>query len=381
MLAYGIISPHPPIIIPEIAGGDIKKVAQTVDALDTASRSLAEARPEAIIIISPHEEHGFDVPLFYVHKYLSKTVPIEKILVTQASYEYYYQYGKSFAGNLSQDKKRYAVIASGDLSHVLKTDGPYGYHPSGPKLDELIVQAVQTRDAKALLALDPALMDEGAECGLRSILFLLGVFEEAGGETEVLSYEGPFGVGYLVATLNPISGDQNLRSNVPLLARNAVRHYLNSGQIQTATLPIPKNLPEKAGVFVSLHEKDGTLRGCIGTTQPTRASLQEEIAANAVLAATQDPRFQEVSSAELDNLTISVDVLSPIVPETDLAKLDPKRYGIVVSTKDGRSGVLLPDLEGVDTVQEQIKICREKAGIDQTETVTIAKFQVERFAD
>lgn len=200
MLTFGVISPHPPIIIPEIGGKEIEKVQRTTSALKLAAKTMAASKPERIVIISPHREHGYQVPLYYLGKDLAPNIEVERILVTDSSYEHYFELGKRYGKEIEKSGKRTAVIASGDLSHVLKADGPYGFHPAGPKLDEIIVKAVSDRDAAGLLKIDQELLRNGAECGLRSILFLFGVFEGKNYSTEVLSYEGPFGVGYMVAT-------------------------------------------------------------------------------------------------------------------------------------------------------------------------------------
>lgn len=200
MLTFGVISPHPPIIIPEIGGKEIEKVQSTISALKLAAKKMAAAKPERIVIISPHREHGYQVPLYYLGKDLAPNIEMERILVTGSSYEHYFDLGKRYGEEIGKSGKRTAVIASGDLSHVLKADGPYGFHPAGPKLDQIIVKAVSDRDAASLLKIDQELLRNGAECGLRSILFLFGVFEGKNYSTEVLSYEGPFGVGYMVAT-------------------------------------------------------------------------------------------------------------------------------------------------------------------------------------
>ncbi len=200
MLVFGVISPHPPIIIPEIGGAETEKATKTISALETAAKRLTDAKPDKLIIISPHKDHGYAVPLYYLARHLPLSTKLEQIRIIDPSYEYYFNLGKEYGTEIDQSDLRTAVIASADLSHVLKDDGPYGYNPAGPKLDETIVNAVREKDAQRLLDLDHALLEDGAECGLRSILFLLGVFVGKEYTTEVLSYEGPFGVGYMVAT-------------------------------------------------------------------------------------------------------------------------------------------------------------------------------------
>ncbi len=200
MLVFGVISPHPPIIIPEIGGAETEKATKTISALETAAKRLTDAKPDKLIIISPHRDHGYAVPLYYLARNLPLSTKLEQIRVIDPSYEYYFNLGKEYGAEIDRSDLRVAVIASADLSHVLKDDGPYGYNPAGPKLDEAIVNAVSEKNTQRLLELDSALLEDGAECGLRSILFLLGVFGDKDYSTEVLSYEGPFGVGYMVAT-------------------------------------------------------------------------------------------------------------------------------------------------------------------------------------
>ena len=137
-------------------------------------------------------------------------------------------------------------------------------------------------------------------------------------------------------------------------------------------------MKERAGVFVSI-KKFGELRGCIGTFEPTRTNVAEEVIANAISSATRDPRFPPVNTAELPYLSYSVDVLTKPEPVKDLSQLDPKRYGVIVES-GWRRGLLLPDLEGVNTVEEQISICRQKAGILPHEPIKLYRFEVRRYS-
>jgi len=162
------------------------------------------------------------------------------------------------------------------------------------------------------------------------------------------------------------------------LARKSLTSFIKTGR----RISVPEGLPEdmtgrRAGVFVSLH-KDGALRGCIGTLAPTMSSVAEEIIENAISAATRDPRFPEVREDEIEGLEISVDVLGPMEPVKSKKDLDPVRYGVVV-TKGFKRGLLLPDLDGVDTVDYQISIAKQKAGIDPLDTdVELERFEVVR---
>lgn len=160
------------------------------------------------------------------------------------------------------------------------------------------------------------------------------------------------------------------------LAKDTVESY-----VQKKELPQPKELTpemgEQAGVFVCI-KKHGRLRGCIGTFEPTKSNVAQETMANAISSATRDPRFSPVAAAELSDLTYSVDVLTKPVPVKSKDELDPRKYGVIVES-GGRRGLLLPDLEGVDTVEQQIDICRQKAGIYSDDPVKLYKFEVKRY--
>jgi len=162
------------------------------------------------------------------------------------------------------------------------------------------------------------------------------------------------------------------------LAFDTIKGYLNSKELPDTKKIAPELLNKKAGCFVSLHTKnDNALRGCIGTILPTCKNLASEIMSNA-MAACQDPRFEPVSKNECDNLNISVDVLSKPEAIASEKMLDPKKYGVIVKSSDGRIGLLLPDLEGIDSVEKQIDIARQKAGILPDEKIYLYRFTVER---
>ncbi len=161
------------------------------------------------------------------------------------------------------------------------------------------------------------------------------------------------------------------------LAREVLEHYLREGRLPEIPPSLPPEYSARAGVFVSL-KKDGQLRGCIGTVEPVRDNLAEEIAANAVGAAVRDPRFQPVSRAELEELSISVDILGPIEPVKSEEELDPRLYGVLVRS-GSRSGLLLPLLDGVNTVKEQVGIARRKAGIPPGVPAKLYRFKVTRY--
>ena len=160
------------------------------------------------------------------------------------------------------------------------------------------------------------------------------------------------------------------------LAKAAVESYINNGNVVVPEELIDE-MKERAGVFVSI-KKQGGLRGCIGTFEPTKISVAEEIVANAISSAIHDPRFPPVKPFELAELEYSVDILTHPELVDSAEQLDPKKYGIIVEC-GYRRGLLLPDLEGVNSVDEQINICRVKAGISADEPIKLYRFQIRRY--
>jgi len=225
-IIFAAISPHPPIILPSVGSPkDRAKVKNTIEALEKLGRELKEKNLDSIIISSPHPDWGFEVPLHFLlnSKFKSQksksqfkiqnyqnpaniTVDessdakiIYPVLTTFDSPQQHFEWGKKFYLKIGNWKLEIALIASGDLSHCLRADGPYGFHPQGPKFDAELIESLKKKDIKKILGLDE-MFPEAAECGLRSFCFLLGILETAklNWQPEILSYEGPFGVGYLV---------------------------------------------------------------------------------------------------------------------------------------------------------------------------------------
>lgn len=169
-----------------------------------------------------------------------------------------------------------------------------------------------------------------------------------------------------------MSALEELSRELPALARRAIALYLESGHwLEARRAGAPA-----AGVFVTLRNADGSLRGCIGSIAPAEPDVFAETARSAVLAATRDPRFPPVRPEELASLSIEVSVLAPDEPVEGLGDLDPKRYGVIVRDRLGRRGLLLPDIEGVDDPSTQVAIARQKAGISANEPVLLSRFRV-----
>ncbi|NWF98530.1 MAG: AmmeMemoRadiSam system protein A [Nitrospirae bacterium] len=164
---------------------------------------------------------------------------------------------------------------------------------------------------------------------------------------------------------------------VVILAKKSIEEYIKTGKIIDPPEDTPHEMKGQAGVFVSLKKK-GQLRGCIGTFMPAYESVAKEIIMNAIAAATRDPRFPPVRESEINEITYSVDILSAPEKVNHLNELDPKKYGIIVISGI-KKGLLLPDLEGVNTIEEQINIAKMKAGINHNESVDIYRFEVRRY--
>lgn len=339
-------------------------------------------------------DHGSMVPLYFINKY-HKEYKLVHITYAPLSDVELYKFGIVIKKAAEELKDKIVLIASGDLSHRLREDGPYNYSPYGKKFDTEFILNLEKGAVKDVFSIDRETIHNAGECGRRSAAILLGALEGSKFIGELLSYEGTFGVGYGVVRFNIVSEDspklhelEEIRNNdyekrtqnsdpYVRLARESLTTYL---EIEESIKELPAYVTEemknsKSGVFVSL-KKNGELRGCIGTIFPVTSSVAEEIIRNAIEAGLDDPRFYEVQKEELLDICFSVDVLTEPKPASR-EELNPRKYGIVVRS-GGRTGLLLPDLEGVDTVEEQIEIALEKAGIDRNENYSIEKFKVIR---
>ena len=360
-------------------------------------------------------DHGTYVPLYFVREALrartgaeSSTlpIPIVRIGLSGLSPETHRALGRAIAAAADALGRRVAFVASGDLSHKLLEEGPYGFAPEGPVFDEQIGKIFESGDLEGLFAFDEDFCEAAAECGLRSFQIMAGALDGLDFGCKLLSNEGPFGVGYGVAVMTmrydaegagvdgsrsageaPTaasadaasgSGTQGEADPCVALARLSVETYVRTCRAAELPPDVPRELLEQqAGAFVSLHEQ-GELRGCIGTISATQPNVAEEILANGISACSRDPRFDPVREDELDYLEYSVDVLGDAEPISSPAELDVKRYGVIV-TKGWMRGLLLPNLDGVDTVEYQLEIAKRKAGIHPSDNdVHLERFEVVR---
>lgn len=458
MITGAFMVPHPPLIIPAVGKGEERKIQNTIDAYHEVGRRIGGLRPETIVLLSPHQvmyadyfhispgngakgdfsqfgagqvrfevrydrefvenlcklaqagdlpagtagerdrrlDHGTMVPLYFVDQYW-KDYQLVRIGLSGLPLTDHYELGRRIRETSEALDRRTVIIASGDLSHRLKADGPYGYKKEGPEYDSRIMQVMESGNFGELLEFPEDFCEKAGECGHRSFTIMAGALDRMEVEAQRLSYEGPFGVGYGICAYAVKS--RNLKRNFKeqyeekernrilkqrqqedayvQLARKTVEEYVRTGK----KLRVPEGLPgemqnRRAGVFVSI-KKEGRLRGCIGTIQAAYSSIAQEIIENGVSAASRDPRFSPIVPEELEKLTITVDVLGDTEKIDSPDKLDVKRYGVVV-TKGYRRGLLLPNLEGVDTVEEQIAIAKQKAGIGAQEKAELERFEVVR---
>jgi len=461
MILSAVVVPHPPIILPEVGHGEEKKISATSNAYKEISRRIVEQNPDTIIITSPHSvmyadyfhispgetaqgnmaqfraeqvelkinydtefveklssaamnenipagvlgernsalDHGTIIPLRFLELAGLDFAKVKflRIGLSGLSATEHYKFGQIIATISEKLGRRTVFIASGDLSHKLKAEGPYGYVEEGPRFDAEVMDNLSRADFLKLLTMDSQMCNRAAECGLRSFWIMSGALDRKKIAVEKLSYEGTFGVGYGVVCFEILGEDLNrnfdeklleykkiesenrkkVEDNFVKLARYSLENFVKNHN----AAELPKNLPEeltskRAGVFVSLH-KDGNLRGCIGTIAPTTANIAEEILQNAISACSRDPRFSPVEISELDDIVYSVDVLGEAERIFDTKDLDPKKYGVIVEN-GGRRGLLLPGLEGIDTVEEQIAIAKQKANIGAKEKVSVWRFEVIR---
>ena len=331
----------------------------------------------------PSLDHGTMVPLYFIRK-AYKGGKIVRVGLSGLSYEAHYRLGELIKEAADKLNRKIVFVASGDLSHKLQSYGPYGFVKEGPEYDERIMDVCSRAAFDELFDFDEDFCSKAAECGHRSFVIMAGVLDKTEVKATKYSHEDVTGVGYGICSFYP-TGEKKETMDETLdksdeyvkLARKTIETFIKENTKICLPNDLPKDMTEKrAGAFVSIH-KYGQLRGCIGTILPTTGCIGEEIIQNAISASTSDPRFPAITENELSALEISVDVLGEPedIPSPDY--LDVKKYGVIV-TKGFKRGLLLPDLEGVDTVEDQIAIAKRKAGIDYDEDVKLQRFEVIR---
>ncbi len=366
----------------------VKEICRLADEEDFPAGTLGERDSEL--------DHGTMVPLWFIRNRY-KGGKIVRIGLSGLPLTDHYRLGMMIREAAENTGRRVVFVASGDLSHKLQDYGPYGYTPEGPEYDGRIMDVMGRGAFGELLDFDSAFCDKAAECGHRSFVIMGGAFDGTAVKAERLVHQDVTGVGYGICTFYPEGPDESRRflewkmadieeelrskraqsDEYVKLARDAVEAYV----LRREVLDVPAGLPDEmlskqAGTFVSIHEH-GELRGCIGTISPTRSSVAEEIIGNAISASTRDPRFPAIKPDELPWLDINVDVLGEPEDIGSEDELDVKRYGVIVSCGH-RRGLLLPDLDGIDTPRQQVEIAMKKGGIHRFEKYKLQRFEVIR---
>jgi len=374
------------------------------ELLKEITRAAAETELE-VMRINGDLDHGTSVPLYFLqrHGWNGRVVALGYSFLSN---EDHMRFGNCIRAAIDKVGRRVAFIASGDLSHRLKPGAPAGYNAQAHLFDAEVVDAIRSNSTSRIVTIDQDLRRSAGECGYRSMLVAIGVAQELESRCEVISYEAPFGVGYMVAQLLSVSaGDlsgpvsesrlvgiaggpkiqaeskEPVGDSLPALARQVIETFVATGQVIPALQGLSELLNQRAACFVSIKTIDGDLRGCVGTIEPEMKTLAEELIANAISAASRDPRFPPVSADELPNLKYSVDVLSQ--PElVRIEDLDPLVHGVIVEDQDGvRRGLLLPNLKGIDTAAKQVEIASRKAGIAPGTKVKLWRFRADRYRE
>lgn len=347
--------------------GAVEIDTELAEALKAAAPSLQEDA-------EAHEsEHSIEVQLPFLQFWniSFKIVPIVMGFMGGAAYK---ALGKSIARAISESGKKVVILASSDMTH-------YEPQKSAKEKDSKAIEAIVNLNADELLKRVAAL--NISMCGYAPVVSLITAAKELGaGSAELVKYQtsgdmtGDYSavVGYAGII---IKGSPNPIPPLVQLAKDTVETYIREGKVLEPE-KLTSLMRQRAGVFVSLHKK-GELRGCIGTFEPVYENIAQEVIANAISAATQDPRFSPVAPNELKDLDYKVDVLSSPELVKSVENLDPKKYGVIVEA-GWRRGLLLPDLEGVESVEQQVDICRLKAGIEPNEPVRLYRFTVQRYS-
>jgi len=341
-------------------------------------------------------DHGAMVPLYYIEKHYTD-YELVRISISGLSSLEHYRFGQCLEEAATLLNRSVVIIASGDLSHKLGKGSPYGFADEGPVFDHQITKAMSSGNFMDFLTFEESFSEAAAECGLRSFIEMAGALDGKEVNPDFLSYEGPFGVGYAVCCYDVTGPDESRHFGDRLilqqenkakeqhktedpyvnLARQSLETYIRTGKRLVSPSGLPGDLLNRsAGVFVSL-KKEGRLRGCIGTIAPVENCIADEIIMNAVSSGTRDPRFSPITENELSSLIYSVDVLNPPEKISSMDELDVSRYGVIV-TRGRQRGLLLPNLDGVDTPEKQVNIALQKAGISPAESYDMERFEVVR---
>lgn len=449
-IVFAGLLPHAPVLVPGVGRERLRDVRRTVEAMQVVARRAVAARPDTVVVISPHSprrsaayglwersplrgsfrdfgaeegvalptdpvflrqlereagargvrtwrietgqlDHGATVPLWYLAAagWMGPTVVLGLSDPEDPGLD---ACGAAIAAAAGALRRRVAVIASGDMSHRLTPSAPCGYDPAGARFDRAFIKLLRHGAPDAIRGFDPALAEPAAEDAVDSTRVAMAATGFAADGREVLSYEGPFGVGYGVAVLfaggeagpvgqsAPTAGILAQGADLPGVARASVAAALAQGP-ERPPFTAAGELAEPHALFVTLRDVSGELRGCTGTVAVPPADQVRQTWEQARASAFHDPRFRPLEAAELSRVRFSVSVLDPPEPVESAAALDPAIFGVLVRAADGRRGVLLPGIEGVDTAERQLELARRKGRIGPDEPIEIRRFTTRTFSE
>lgn len=449
------LMPHAPVLVPGVGGERGNGATASIQAMTDAARRVVMAAPETIVLISPHSprrrgmfafwaderiagslarfgapeaavdlptddtftgtiadearsrgvqtwrlrnhdlDHGATVPLWHLANsgWRGPTVLIGLNYPNEPGLT---DLGEAIAAGLSRAGRRVAVVASGDMSHRLQPGAPAGFHPRAQEFDRKFIECLRAGDYRQLKSLDRELRELAAEDAVDSTIIAVSAVNWAEDGHDVLSYEGPFGVGYGVAILfqadserapdnaglavTSIAVETDAGKILTRLARRSVE-FVFSNETKMPVVATEGILDERHGVFVTIRDRHNKLRGCVGTVASRFENVAEETWQMARAAAFRDGRFEQIGEHELEHLQFEVSIILPPEKISTMAELNPRRHGVIVETDDGRRGVLLPDLKDIDTPGQQVALARLKGGIGESEPVTLHRFAVKKYCE
>lgn len=444
MITIAALMPHPPILVPAVGRERLADVNASLEAMRSISREIVATRPDTLVLISPHSprhpmafavwtcaeirgtfapfnapdegvalpvdaafvqalaqaaprtgarisaiegghlDHGAAVPLWFLAE-AGWNGPTVVIALNSPGAGGIHALGRAIALAANTLGKKIAIIASGDMSHRLIPGAPAGFEPTAREFDARFITLLREKAYRDIERISPGLQARAAEDVVDSTAVALSATDWNSDGGRVLSYEGPFGVGYGVAVLYDAAQDRSREftdgNDLPKLARRAVESAL-AGENAQPPEPVGDFLRQQAGVFVTIKTSGGKLRGCIGTLEtPQTPNIVKETWRNAQSAAFGDRRFPQVTAVELHNLRFEVSVLHSFEPIDSPALFDPSRYGVIVQTADGRRATLLPAIVGIETAEQQFRLVCEKGGINPAEPVRITRYRVDKFRE
>ncbi len=444
-VVFAGLMPHAPVLVPSVGGEYCGQLEDTSAALAALGRRMVAARPDSLVVLSPHSpmragtvglwttsplrgsfeafgakqerirlpldralvngieeqcarrslgswpiargplDHGAMVPLFHLVA-AGWDGPTCVVGLADLDGCLLDELGEAIAAAALALGRRIALVASGDLSHRLTATAPCGYAPEGERFDKTFIELLASGAPDAIRRVDTNLRSLAAEDGVAPTRAALAATGYATTGRTVLSYEGPFGVGYGVAVLSdpaavsaipaaPARGSTITDiADLPQVARQAVASAFVGGP-ETPPYAAAGPLKVPLGVFVTIHTVDHELRGCRGAPIPGQPDLVASTWRHAREAAFDDPRFPALEASELPNVRFTVSVLSPPERVGSIAALDPVKYGVLVTSTDGhRRGLLLPGIKGIDSAAEQVRLAQAKAGISPREAVMLQRF-------